>query len=45
MLLRLSQLIAEQPAIDALDVNPFIVGESREASSAVDARVRLKESS
>jgi acetyl coenzyme A synthetase (ADP forming)-like protein len=43
MLLRLSQLVAEQPGIDALDVNPFIAGESREASAAVDARVRLKE--
>jgi acetyltransferase len=43
MLLRMSQLVADHPGIDALDINPFIAGESREASAAVDARVRLKD--
>ncbi|HZI92725.1 MAG TPA: acetate--CoA ligase family protein [Patescibacteria group bacterium] len=42
MLLRVSQLIVEQPAIAALDINPFIVRGEGEPSLAVDARVSLK---
>jgi len=42
VLLRLSQLASEQDAVEALDVNPFIAGETRETSAAVDARVRLR---
>ena len=42
MLLRVSQLVIEQPAIDALDINPFIVSVEGQLSLAVDARVRLK---
>ncbi|MBI3451144.1 MAG: acetate--CoA ligase family protein [Acidobacteria bacterium] len=43
MLLRLSRLISDHPSIEALDVNPFFAAETRGASAAVDARVRLKE--
>jgi acetyltransferase len=42
MLLRLSQLVAEHPEIDALDVNPFIAAPTREGSAAVDARMRIR---
>jgi acetyltransferase len=42
MLLRISQLVTDQPAIEGLDVNPFIAAEARASSAAVDARIRLK---
>jgi len=42
MLLRLSQLMIDQPAIEALDINPFIVTGRAASSGAVDIRVRLK---
>jgi acetyltransferase len=42
-LLRVSQLVCEHPEIEALDINPFIVSESKEGSAAVDGRIRLKE--
>jgi hypothetical protein len=29
--------------IESVDVNPFIVTDSRETSAAVDARIRLRE--
>ena len=43
MLLRVSQLVMDHPEIEALDVNPFIAGDRRELSAAVDARIRLRE--
>jgi acetyltransferase len=42
MLLRMSQLVTENPEIESLDINPFIVCEKRAGSAAVDARIRLK---
>ncbi len=42
ILMRISQLIAENPDIESLDINPFIVTASRDGSAAVDVRVRLK---
>jgi len=42
MLLRLSQMVGDQPLIDALDINPLIVREAGQPSFAVDARVRLR---
>ena len=45
MLLRVSQLIVENPAIEALDINPFIVHVAGEPSCAVDARIRLRAAS
>ena len=42
MLLRLSQLMMEQEAIDALDINPLIVSAPGAASLAVDARIGLR---
>jgi acetyltransferase len=41
-LLRLSQLMMEQEAIDALDINPLIVSAPGVASLAVDARIGLR---
>ncbi len=41
-LLRLSQLIEEQGAIDSLDINPFIAGTGGGPSMAVDVRITLK---
>jgi acetyltransferase len=40
-LLRLSQLAGDFPQIESFDLNPFIAGESRETSRAVDARFIL----
>jgi acetyl coenzyme A synthetase (ADP forming)-like protein len=42
MLLRISQLVTELQEIEALDVNPFIVTDSRGSSAAVDARIKLR---
>ncbi|HXI03972.1 MAG TPA: acetate--CoA ligase family protein, partial [Candidatus Saccharimonadales bacterium] len=42
VLLRVSQLVTENPGMDSLDINPFIVSENRESSAAVDARIHLK---
>ena len=44
-ILRLSQLVGELPVIEELEINPFLVGPSRESSAAVDVRVRLRSSS
>jgi acetyltransferase len=41
MLLRLSQLLADFPEIEQVDINPFIVGSRRSESFAVDARIAL----
>jgi acetyltransferase len=41
MLLRLSQLLSDFPAIEQVDINPFIAGSSRSDSFAVDARIAL----
>ncbi|HEV8336548.1 MAG TPA: acetate--CoA ligase family protein [Candidatus Polarisedimenticolia bacterium] len=41
MLLRLSQLLSDFPAIEQVDVNPFIAGSGRDDSFAVDARISL----
>ena len=40
-LLRVSRLVHDFPCVRELDVNPFIVGETREESVAVDARIRI----
>ena len=42
MLLRLSQMMTGQTRIDSIDINPFIVSGTAEASAAVDARIRLR---
>ena len=42
MLLRLSQMMIGQTRIDSIDINPFIVSGTAEASAAVDARIRLR---
>ncbi len=42
MVLRLSQLVGQEPAIDSLDINPFIVGTGAGPSMAVDARIKLR---
>ncbi len=42
VLMRISELVADLPEIDSLDINPFIVTASRRGSAAVDVRVRLK---
>jgi len=39
--LRLAQLAIECPGIEQIDINPLIVGPSRDASFVVDARVRV----
>ena len=41
MLLRLSQLLADFPQIEQVDVNPFIAGSEQDDSFAVDARISL----
>ena len=41
MLLRLSQLLADFPEIEQVDVNPFIAGSEQDDSFAVDARISL----
>ena len=41
LLLRLAQLAARHPRLTELDVNPFLAGEDRARSRAVDARVRI----
>ncbi|MCI0568804.1 MAG: acetate--CoA ligase family protein [Acidobacteria bacterium] len=41
MLLRLSQLLADFPEIEQVDINPFIAGSARGDSFAVDARISL----
>ncbi|HKY33781.1 MAG TPA: acetate--CoA ligase family protein [Candidatus Polarisedimenticolia bacterium] len=41
VLLRLSQLVCDNAAIEAIDVNPFIVREPGAGSCAVDVRVRI----
>jgi acetyltransferase len=40
--LRLGQLAVECPEIDQVDMNPLIIGPTRDQSFVVDARVRLK---
>ncbi|RME56852.1 MAG: hypothetical protein D6795_00560, partial [Deltaproteobacteria bacterium] len=40
-LLRLSQLAADFPEIAEIDINPFLAFPQREASMAVDGRIRL----
>jgi acetyltransferase len=42
LILRVSQLLAEFPEIQELDVNPFLAGPTAAASVAVDARISLK---
>jgi acetyltransferase len=42
VLLRLAQLVAEHPEIEAFDVNPFLAAPVGEASLAVDARMGLR---
>jgi acetyl coenzyme A synthetase (ADP forming)-like protein len=42
MLLRLSQLVTENPSIISLDVNPFIAAEDPAESAAVDARITIR---
>jgi len=41
LMLRVSRMMCDQPRIDALDINPFIVRGPGEPSLAVDVRVRL----
>ena len=40
-LLRLSQLVEENPKIQEIDINPFLVGEKGKGGKVVDARVIL----
>jgi acetyl coenzyme A synthetase (ADP forming)-like protein len=40
-ILKVGRLMCDQPLVDALDINPFIVRGARESSLAVDVRVRL----
>ncbi len=42
MLLRLSRLLADNPEVAELDLNPFLAGWRGEGSCALDARVRLQ---
>ncbi len=42
-LLKLSQLVTDFPVIDQIDINPFIVSETKENTKAVDARIILRQ--
>jgi acetyltransferase len=41
---RISQLVTEFPEIMEMDINPFMVGEIGEESTAADARITLRNS-